>query len=616
MFADLPPAPPATAIVVTASRTPEPQSDSAASATVLDADTIQRLGEPLADSLLRLTPSASLATSGSAGSQAQLRIRGAEANHTLLFIDGIRANDPAAGNEPRFELLSTDLASRIEVVRGPQSALWGSEAIGGVVAVDSDRKAVTAATVEAGSFGFARVSAGTGFAQGPLSVALGGGYQRATGIDSFGGPGGDKDGYWNASFRGRAALTLGGGNEAGLSGFAIRARSDFDGYNPVTFLHADTLDNSHNRLSAGRAWLSHQDQDWSASLSASLLGSTNRNDLGDTYLNRTDARRATYAAQVSRRFATGSVKQQLTAAVEQENERYTASDAVYGGFTDQRRTRRHRSVTGEWRADWTGRLVTDLALRRDAFNRFHDATSLRASALLKLSEALALTASYSEGIAQPTFTDLYGFFPGSFVGNPNILPERSRGGEVSLRWKRRAWDASATLYRQHLKDEIVTRFDGATFLSTTANATGRSRREGAELTLGWSPSSALRLSANYAWLHATQQVEPTDTATREERRPRHSGAVLLDGATGKFSYGASLAYVGVRFDTDFDVSPAQRVRLHGYALVGARAAYALNSRLNAFVRVANAFDARYQDVVGYRTEGRSIDAGIRLALDR
>ena len=87
---------------------------------------------------LRLIPSVSVAVSGPAGSLTQVRIRGAEANQTLLFVEGIRANDPAAGNEPRFELLNADLASRIEVVRGPQSALWGSEAIGGVIAVSGE----------------------------------------------------------------------------------------------------------------------------------------------------------------------------------------------------------------------------------------------------------------------------------------------------------------------------------------------------------------------------------------------------------------------------------------------------------------------------------------------
>ncbi|MEO5641041.1 MAG: TonB-dependent receptor plug domain-containing protein, partial [Sphingomicrobium sp.] len=143
------PTPANQAIVVTASRLPEREANTPASVSVVDGAEIARLGEPLVSDYLRLLPSTSVAVSGPAGSLTEVRIRGAEANHTLLFIDGIRANDPAAGNTPRFELLNADIASRIELVRGPQSALWGSEAIGGVVAVDGDPASGTRGSVMA-----------------------------------------------------------------------------------------------------------------------------------------------------------------------------------------------------------------------------------------------------------------------------------------------------------------------------------------------------------------------------------------------------------------------------------------------------------------------------------
>src|SRR4029079_16771762 len=117
-------------IVITASRAPQTEAQTTASVTIIGQQQIERLGEPLVGALLRLAPSVAVATSGPAGSFTEVRIRGAENNHTLLFIEGIRANDPASGDFARFELLNADITSRVEVLRGPQSALWGSDAIG------------------------------------------------------------------------------------------------------------------------------------------------------------------------------------------------------------------------------------------------------------------------------------------------------------------------------------------------------------------------------------------------------------------------------------------------------------------------------------------------------
>lgn len=602
---------PPPAIVVTASRTEQEQTDSAASSTIIDKERIDRLGEPLVLDLLRLSPSAAISVSGPPGSQAQLRIRGAEANHTLLFVDGIRANDPAAANEPRFELLNADLASRIEIVRGPQSALWGSEAIGGVVAVDGEAKPAPLALGEAGSFGSYRAAATVGIEEGALTLALGAGLQGSDGIDAVDARGGDRDGHANAAVRARAALALGEGNEIGVNGFAIRARNQFDGFDPLTFSHADTLDNTRNRLAAGRLWFAHKDERWDARLAVSLLGSSNRNFLDEDFLNRTSAKRWTASGQVSRRLATGSVRHRLTAAVEGEWEDYRAEDEAFGGFTNQERSRRHASLTGEWQADVGDWLATGLAVRHDAFNRFQDATTARASALVRISKRFTAAASWGQGIAQPSFTDLYGFFPGGFVGNPALKPERSQGFELSARYGHGPVKASLTYFRQRLKDEIV---DNATFTSTL-NASGTSRRQGIEAGLQWAPGPWLNLSLGYAWLDATQQINDSSPQQKELRRPKHSGFVSADGARGRLSYGASLAYAGRHRDRR-DSFPFELVDLGSYWLAGARLGWRITDRFELFGRVHNAFDSDYEDVVGYQTEGRSVLAGLRIAFSR
>ena len=230
-------------------------------------------------------------------------------------------------------------------------------------------------------------------------------------------------------------------------------------------------------------------------------------------------------------------RHRLTAAVEGEWEDYRAKDEAFGGFTNQERSRRHAALTGEWQADVGDWLVTGLALRHDAFNRFQNATTARASALVRLGKHFIATASWGQGIAQPSFTDLYGFFPGGFVGNPGLKPERSQGFELSGRYGHGPVKAAITYFRQRLKDEIV---DNATFTSTL-NASGTSKRQGVEAELLWARGPWLNLSLGYAWLYATQQIDEDSTQQKELRRPKHSGFVSADGAKGRLTYGASLA---------------------------------------------------------------------------
>jgi vitamin B12 transporter len=163
-----------------------------------------------------------------------------------------------------------------------------------------------------------------------------------------------------------------------------------------------------------------------------------------------------------------------------------------------------------------------------------------------------------------------------------------------------------------LHHEIVDVFDFATFLSSTENSSGVSHRSGIEAEFGWEASPYLRLGANYAFVHATQPDTSSGLQVRERRRPKHSGSIEADGTKGRLSYGASITYAGTHIDT-LEVAPFGPVRVKSYWLAGARVAYAVTPGVELFVRGSNLFDANYQEVAGYDTEGRGVFAGIRLA---
>ncbi|MDP8995329.1 MAG: TonB-dependent receptor, partial [Pseudomonadota bacterium] len=591
------------------------EAEAPAAASTVEEEALDALDLPHAADLLRLLPGVSISVSGPRGTQTQLRLRGAEANHILLFVDGIRLNDPAAGNEARFELLGTDLLSRIELVPGPQSALWGPEALGGVVSVetaDPFAREGGAALGEYGSLDSVRASAQGAARSGNFGLSAGGSWLAAGGIDSFGATGGERDGFEMLSLGLRAAWRPAGGTELGITGLYLAGTSEYDGFDPVTFRRADTRDETDNRIAAVRGWGSLERGGWTLSADASLLDSANRNRLGEAALNRTAGRRATAGAQLSRE----SGGHRLTAAVAHEREDFRARDQLFFGATDQDRSRSLTGLIAEWSAGWSEALTTNLAVRHDSFSAFDDAATVRAAVLVRPSDEWTLLAAYGEGIAQPTFYDLFGFFPGSFRGNPELRPERSRGWEAGATWRRARALLRATAFTSALKSEIVDVFDPATFLSSTRNVEGASRRRGIEVSGQYRLGEAAQVHASYTFLDADERREPADAAIREPRRPRHSASLAAFGSAGRLSWSGTLAYVGARRDTDFDLFPPRPVRLGDYVLGSIRLGWRLTDSIEAYGRAENALGADYQDVVGYHTPARTVHAGLRLRLGR
>jgi vitamin B12 transporter len=605
-------------IVVTAARVPVPRAQTPASVTLFDAARIEALALRQATDLLRLSPGVSVSTSGGPGAQAQLRIRGAEANHSLVFIDGIAFNDLAANNEARFETFSADGLGRLELVRGPQSALWGSEALGGVIAMETPHPLGDmrgAASLEGGSLDSRRAAAQ--FASGGENAGLSAtaSWARSDGIDILGGGSGDADGFENftGSLKGIARF---GAFEVGAVGRYIHHDVEFDGFD-ANFQRGDTANASTAETYAGRAWIGYgmaDDAPWHVRLEAQHLDSANANREGAVRTNDSFGRRTRFGAQAGHRFSIGGSRHELIAAVEREDEEFGTRDRQFGGASDRDLDRGRTAFVGEWRARWGEWLTTDIAVRHDDFSRFQDATTLRAQAQAQLGGGLSVTAGYGEGIAQPSFVDLFGFGGFSqYVGNPDLRPERSKGYELGLRWQRQGLRLEAVAFSNDLDDEIVEDFSIFPRY-TVVNLVGSSRRRGIELSAEWQARPGLGIGANYTYLDAQQPDEDSGTSIREIRRPQHTANLYADWRRGPLTLGAALSYVGERQDRDFDLFPSPLVDLGAYVLASARAAYRLTGGLEAFARVENGFDARYQDLIGYATPGRTVHAGIRLSF--
>jgi vitamin B12 transporter len=441
---------------------------------------------------------------------------------------------------------------------------------------------------------------------------------KSDGIDSFaGGRGGERDGFENRSASAKLVFAPGAGLagerpfEIGVVGHWLSGTSEFDGFDPLTFRRADTLDSTDNRIGAVRGWVKGQKGGWSLTLDGSYLTSANRNKLNEAPLNRTFGKRFTASATLGKQIG-GHL---FTASGEHQTEEFRARDETFFGATRQDRSRALDALIGAWEAEWSDRLSTEVAVRHDRFSAFADATTVRAGATLKPVRGVQLLAGYGEGIAQPTFYDLFGFFPGSFVGNPLLKPERSQGWNAGLRlgeWRRAS--LSLTYFNARLQDEIVDVQVPGTFFFTAANASGTSRRDGVEVLLEVRPRVrwAERLFATYTYLDAEEQQVSGALAVREVRRPRHSAGFGGQGKLGPVSWGATLAYVGARRDTDFDTFPARAVRLDDYVLGSLQLGWAFREDLELFARAENALDAEYQDVLGYRTQGRTVHAGLRF----
>ncbi len=608
-------------IVVTASRSPIAKANLGSATTVITREQIELRQARYVTDLLRAVPGFAVSHVGTTGSQTQVRVRGAEANHVLVLIDGVRANDPASGDEFRWELLSTSNIERIEIIRGPQSSLWGSDALSAVVHVitqsGGDRPGINA-YAEGGSFN--TVNGGLNGATGGDSWSLAFGLER---LDTDGsnisrrGREDDESDMTTASVSGQLRpsenLTL----QLGLR--AVDAYSQFD---PVDFLvtglpeDGDVATDSDRYYWNAGATFSTLDGRWSHQLYARYLETDNRNLADGVQNSSTASDRKTFTYQSDIQLG----ENLLSLAIEHERTRFEQRGEIGFGDPNQRQQMSVNSLVADFQGRSIDRLTWMLSARYDDNSDFDSAVSGRLSLAYRLSSTTLVRANLGTGRKAPTFIERFGFFPGQFTGNPDLKPEKSKSFDLGIDHLLfdNAVEIQLAVYYQNLEDEINGFvFDPDTFLFTAENIDGDSIRKGAEAAATFNLTENLSFGGSYTYTDSTEN-DRSGNDVRELRRPRHSGS--LNGSFRFLDERARLTVVADYGGTSTDIffppfpEPSEIVSLDSFWLLGLTASYDVSQNTNIFVRASNLLDEDYEQVYGYRTPGRAAFVGVRLGF--
>ncbi|KXG81214.1 TonB-dependent receptor [Pseudomonas mosselii] len=584
-------------VLISASRQVESRTATSAANTVFTRADIDRLQPSGVTDLLARVPGVQVAPTGGRGSLPGIFIRGTKAAQTLVLVDGVRIANATSGDSG-LQFLDVDQIERVEVLRGSRSAVYGSDAIGGVIQIFTRRGGAPGLQprlrLAAGSNQTWQRSLGLSGGDDTTRFNLGASLDETAGIDSTGpshASDGDHDAYRNRSLNLSLSHTFNERFEAGLNLLDSRGRSEYD--NPYGRLDEVT-------------WLSYPQQPYT-DFSVSSLGSWFDAQLNDTWHSRLelghsenrDDKRDKLSDQ---RFIYNTYRDQVTwqneFALDERNQLMLGGDwyqdRFHGTANFSEDSRWNRAAFAQYR--FAGeRFSSELGVRHDRNQQYGEQTTWNASLTVPLNPRNDVLVSYSEGFRAPTFNDLYDVQ----YGNPDLRPEHSKSYE--LQWRSQLASHTrleASLYRTDLRDAI--NYDPA---RRRPGNVDNARINGLELSLmqewaGW--TSQLGLS----------MIDPRDRETGHtlQRRARRTLSLDLDRQFERFNVGASWQAVSGSYD-----DPSNNNRIGGYGLLGLRGGMVLTDEVRLELKLDNLLDKQYSRALysfdgsqyGYREEGRT-----------
>ena len=578
-------------VIVTATRTAITTDDALAPVEVISRDMIARSQATSLIDLLRGRAGINLSNQGGAGKLTSVFVRGSESDHVLVLVDGVRIGSATSG-QAAFQDLPVALIDRIEIVRGPRSSLYGSDAIGGVIQIFTRRDRGEASfhfNMGAGSHGYRAGGVGVGGSTARGWFGIDAGFQRTDGINACDGledninfiyagcfvnDQTDRDGYDNHSFSARGGVDI--SESVVLEAHALYV----SGHNAYDGGFVDNSDIKQQALGAQLRWKAHDRVDLRFDVGSNYDGSDNF--IGSTPNGDFASRRDSASAQADIALAEAHL---LTLGVDWLRDRID-SDPKYD---DTRRG--NRATFAQYQAKF-GANDLQLAVRRDDNDQFGGETTGTAAWGVNFADAWRITASYGTAFKAPTFNELY--FP--FFGNPALRPESSKTFEIGLAWRGDTTRARLDMFSTDVKDLIA--YNAAIFLPDNIQ---EARLRGAELRVD-SKAFGWDIGVSASWLDPEDRTSGNDLA----RRARETARIDLDRSFGQFRLGFTGVAQGGRFD-----DLANTRRLGGHATLDLRAEYVFADDWTLQGRVANVFDKDYETAAFYNQPGREYFVTLR-----
>ena len=587
-------------VLVSASLIPIAANRSANSITVIDSEQIKLRAPSSITDLLRDVPGFAVSQSGSLGAFTEIRARGAESNHLVVLVDGIEVNDPSGSDQVNWGTFATTEIERIEIVRGPQSALSGSDAIAGVINIitsSADQPYSANIFSELGSFSSSKNGFNVGHSSDKLNIKFGASHFETAGNNIRPDTGSlDDDGYRNTGLNLKAAYKLSDEFSVSLSSRQSSGMAEYDN-NGSQFMHAD-FERDFTKVQGD---FNSVDGLWAHTLKIAQSNFENNQFNNKVADGGTESSKKNY--QYTGSYFIENNNQQISVALEKESQNFKQN--VSSGVDNNKLLERNLdSVALEYRVDPTDSITLAASGRHEDNDSFENTTTGRLEVVYRQIDNLKWRAAWGTAVKNPTYTELYGNYE-SFEANEFLIPEKSNSWEfgVDAGLLDNRMQLSATYFNSKLENEIGTDWGNCdeNWVCPLFNNSQKSNRKGLELSSFFAVSDVLQASAAYTYTDSKN-----GSGADEARRPKDIASLNISWQPrSDAKVNLNVQYNGEQFGggaTD------------PYTLVNLNTNVSVTSNLDVYVNLNNLFDEEYQDVAGYETLGFGANMGMRYKL--